>query len=1154
MSTALPRLRLLLTPLFAFALTVALALGGNIASAQALPTTAATPTQVRALADEPSTTDPNLQIRLKAGHTPRLTCDAQLIMWQRRWECYITDLVWADNNSPSVVTTDWYAGDTLLTGISGVYSLPVHSPYGGKTISVRVRPGLQLGGNNKIYWSDGFTLTANEPLPAPEVELSLARLTPDPAAAGRSIRVQATAGDSIFGFLNYQPVVESQATGTNLPPQTVDWTWRAGAEIVHTQTTSFPKGWATPPRFDIPPQITETSFTPTQAQIDAGITVHARIQIPGFRDGNQSTVISVKKVRVGTVQVSGTARVGETLTAIISGWEPDVRLTYGWSKQPGGVITGATGPTLALTEAEAGTTITATVTGSREGQLASSATSQGLAIPRLPEPVSAFTARIEGDPRVGNPLTAIVQHPNYPTARGLSFVWMRDGNVIPGAEAETYTPVADDLGHTFSVRLIPASAHTVGTEITSPETTPVGLGIHPDWTRVDYTGNAGFEPTVELLPSAVSGATYTVEWIGKGRSPDGSNLARKLHVTEVPTILTANVTIHAPGYPDKLISLSIRVEKYNFKSINPRIDGNLRVGSVLTVTSGAVSSFPVSGASTSVIWYGKMPGGQPQRLGTQGALTLTSEHRGMEISADVTASAYQHLPISGQAPSNGRVVTEVAKIDAVIPSEVRAGTLLQATVDTNLPADSLTFRWERDGKVLTEETAQTLTVSPGWVGSALTVTVASNAPNFTGITTATSSPSRVLPAEFTEPRIETTGTPTVAKQVEATATGWGTTPDTETPTWFLDDTEIPGATDPQLDLTPAMAGKRLSVSFSATKLGFDPLTSARHDLGIIGPALLVPGTVTITVDGEPVGTSVRAGNILHATSTAWVPETAAYEWSWIDDFGTVLGHGDTLLLGPEHVGKRVNAIARGEAEGYAATDPVARSVPTPPVAPAPYVDAALHVTTSRPTPGTPLLISGTGFEPGEHVTLSLRSLAPAAARALGAVPPAADETIVEVTPNDRGAFEASIELPHSFPVGTAVVTSDPGAVSLTFTVFAPTMPDPGGETGPTPSPSPTPTDPGTPTGPGTPSSPGTPTGPGTPAPSGSPTPVASSTPGAPSTPESPSPALPRGDSRETLAHTGRDQSASLSLAWGALLILIGGTALIRRATRSRTSR
>jgi hypothetical protein len=152
--------------------------------------------------------------------------------------------------------------------------------------------------------------------------------------------------------------------------------------------------------------------------------------------------------------ITGTAKVGSTLTAVPGTWEstPEV-LTYQW-KANGVAITGATAATYKPAAAQVGKTITVTVTttgSAGKGRSAitsktSAATAAVVAGTLGPAPVPAIT----GPAKVGSTLTAV---PGTwgPAPVALTYQWKANGVAIAGATAATYKLGAAQAGKTITV-------------------------------------------------------------------------------------------------------------------------------------------------------------------------------------------------------------------------------------------------------------------------------------------------------------------------------------------------------------------------------------------------------------------------------------------------------------------------------------------------------------------------------------------------------------------------------------------------------------------------------------------------------------------------------------------------------------------------------
>ncbi|WP_043676236.1 hypothetical protein [Clavibacter michiganensis] len=158
---------------------------------------------------------------------------------------------------------------------------------------------------------------------------------------------------------------------------------------------------------------------------------------------------AVPLTRAPLPAIVGSAEYGQTLSVRTGTWEPaPVELDYRWFRD-GERIPDADDPTYTVTAYDAGHRITVSVRGSRTGHIPRTRTSGPTK--RVAEPViTAGTPRITGNPAVGRTLTA---QPGVwkPSSLELGYQWKRDGKVIPGATAKTYTLTEADRGRTVHV-------------------------------------------------------------------------------------------------------------------------------------------------------------------------------------------------------------------------------------------------------------------------------------------------------------------------------------------------------------------------------------------------------------------------------------------------------------------------------------------------------------------------------------------------------------------------------------------------------------------------------------------------------------------------------------------------------------------------------
>lgn len=220
---------------------------------------------------------------------------------------------------------------------------------------------------------------------------------------------------------------------------------------------------------------TAATLTLTRARLDQTITVTTTGTKLGYPT-RQATSDPTAAVLPGTLKnvtapvLSGTPKVDETLTLDTGAWTPAPdALAVRWLAN-GQPIEGATGdPSLTLTPDLVGTTISATVTATRAGYDAVSATTA----PSAPVAQGTFTAtadpRVLGDPQLGETLT-VDTGAYQPAADAVAVQWLRDGVPIDGATGPSYQLVNVDLGTRISARVTVTRAGYTPLTVDSPAT------------------------------------------------------------------------------------------------------------------------------------------------------------------------------------------------------------------------------------------------------------------------------------------------------------------------------------------------------------------------------------------------------------------------------------------------------------------------------------------------------------------------------------------------------------------------------------------------------------------------------------------------------------------------------------------------------------
>lgn len=207
------------------------------------------------------------------------------------------------------------------------------------------------------------------------------------------------------------------------------------------------------PSYPLPLPLTPGPATSQQILPDQSIAVDntGAVYLP---DQQFLLKIQAPTLTAVTPTVTGTARVGDTLTAHPGAWGPGtVGLGYQWFAD-GVPIVGATGSTYTATASALGREITVRVAGYETGYASSAEVSS----PSTAVAAGLITERsrpyLSGTPRIGYTLTV---HPGTwsPSGVTLRYRWLRDGRVFTRLTTGThYRLTRTDLGHRISAQVI----------------------------------------------------------------------------------------------------------------------------------------------------------------------------------------------------------------------------------------------------------------------------------------------------------------------------------------------------------------------------------------------------------------------------------------------------------------------------------------------------------------------------------------------------------------------------------------------------------------------------------------------------------------------------------------------------------------------------
>ncbi|PPH28415.1 hypothetical protein C5C37_11020 [Rathayibacter sp. AY1F9] len=220
---------------------------------------------------------------------------------------------------------------------------------------------------------------------------------------------------------------------------------------------------------------TGTTYRPVAGDAGRVITVAVTGSKSGYvsttRVSSGTAAVTGGAITAATPTISGTAKVGSTLTAKPGTWGPSpVALAYQW-KANGTALSGATSATYTPTGATLGKTITVTVTGSKSGFTAVTKTSAKTSAV-VAGTLSAATPTITGTAKVGSTLTA---KPGTwgPSPVALTYQWKANGTAISGATSATYKPTSATVGKKITVTVTGKKADYTTATRTSAATAAV---------------------------------------------------------------------------------------------------------------------------------------------------------------------------------------------------------------------------------------------------------------------------------------------------------------------------------------------------------------------------------------------------------------------------------------------------------------------------------------------------------------------------------------------------------------------------------------------------------------------------------------------------------------------------------------------------------
>ena len=329
----------------------------------------------------------------------------------------------------------------------------------------------------------------------------------------------------------------------------------------------------------------------------------------------------------GALTVTGTVRVGETLTVDTSGIADadgmeNAVFAYQWVSNDGNAdtdIQDATASTYTLADADIGRTIKVTVSFTDDvGNDETLISDASAAVEAKPNSPATGQPAITGTAQVGETLstdTSSIADDDGLDKASFSYRWLADGVDISGATDATYTLAEADEGKAISVAVSFTDDAGNAESATSDATAVVEAKPNTPATgspTISGTAQVGERLTADLSGIAdedgVTNAAYTYQWLA-----DGADIAGATDDTYTPVVDDIGKAIGVrvsftddSGNAETLTSEptdSVEAKPNTPATGQPAITGTARVGETLTAdTSGIADADGLDNASFSYQW------------------------------------------------------------------------------------------------------------------------------------------------------------------------------------------------------------------------------------------------------------------------------------------------------------------------------------------------------------------------------------------------------------------------------------------------------------------------------------------------------------------------------------------------------------------------
>jgi|GEM_PF-1039826 len=430
---------------------------------------------------------------------------------------------------------------------------------------------------------------------------------------------------------------------------------------------------------------TNPTYTPVASDSTRNIQVRVTVSAAGWVESiATSWGVFVPGDTSVSVNIYGTAKVGSSLSAVVSNAVPSYggQLAFQWFRD-GQVVSGATGSTYFITEADISLEIQVRATLTCPGWTPSSATdSIGT--------VSGTTIAlvwITGVAAPGSTLTASLTDVLPSTGAMFTYQWFRDGQEVLGAMNQSYVVSETERGASITVQVsVAATGWSPNTYVSLPVVVASTATASVSITGTVAQGSTLTATVTNLTPA---NATVFYQWLRNGTAISGATAKTYVLTASDIADIQVRVRITASGWLESTTT-SAAVKLYGTSKVAASIIAPNQVLEAGVVLKASATSVSPTNATVSYQW---LRAGVAITGAVQSTYTLVRRDAGESIQVRVTASAPGWTPYSAVSAS----VTP-PRIKVTISGTVDWKQTLTANESyLGLDGALMSFQWYRDG-------------------------------------------------------------------------------------------------------------------------------------------------------------------------------------------------------------------------------------------------------------------------------------------------------------------------------------------------------------------------------------------------------------------------------------------------------------------------